>query len=365
MYSEISSALAKIAAQHASALNAPLSFGEKWNSEAGIFLRALTIPEKDLSRISAQTLSAILYELGKTSVDSGFNFSMAAHLLAAVIPLGGHGTSSVHSQALDSVAGGSICANAITESVSGGDSFKMQTTALRVNQHYVLNGSKTYVTNGPVARFFIVYALTDPSKGFFGGVSCFLLDQTKHKFTCGPAIEKSSLRNSPMCELFFNDCEVEAEYIIGKEGAGAMIFMESMDWERSCIAAMHAGTIRRLCDLATSHVKNRVRGGKTLADFQNVQFKIADLELMAETALLMSNRAARLTDSRHGTLAAAQAKILCSEYLLESAKITTELHGAYGITGATGFTDILADAQAALIYSGPNDVLRDLVAAQL
>jgi L-prolyl-PCP dehydrogenase len=354
------------AREFALALNGERDFASKWNSEAGSFFRSLTVPaERNGSGVTAETCAKIMYQLGHHSSNNGFNFSMAAHLFAAVIPLGNHGKNEVHFSALENIVQGSVGANAMTESGSGSDSFAMKTVAVRKEKAYVLNGTKIFVTNGPVARYFIVYALTDPVKGFFGGISCFLLDRTQHRFTIGPAIEKSSLKNSPMCELFFDDCVIAEEYRLGQEGAGAMIFMESMDWERSCIAGMHAGTMRRLCDGAAEYVKQRIRGEQTLAQLQGVQFKIADIDVMTETAKLMAIRAAALTDQKKGTVAAAQAKILASEYLAESAKLAILLQGGNGIVSANGLTDVLADAQAAMVYSGPNDVLRDLIASRL
>lgn len=365
MNESTSQLLSASATQHATQLNSHISLEEKWNSEAGQFFRSLTVPIKDNPRISPKTVAEILYQLGQHSTDSGFNFSIAAHLLAAVIPIGGHGTNSVHQNCLENVGNGAVCANAMTEVHSGGDSFKMRTIASSSEKGYVLNGSKIFVTNGPIARYFVVYALTNPDLGFFGGVSCFLLDRDVHSLVCGPPIAKSSLRNSPMCEVFFTDCFVGEEYLIGKIGAGAMLFLESMDWERACIAAMHAGTMRRLCSLATNYVQTRYRSEKLLSTFQAVQFKIAEIDVMSEASFVMALKAACLTDKGKGTVAAAQAKILASEYLLESAKLATELHGANGVVANSVLTDIMTDAQAALIYSGPNDVLRDLIASRL
>jgi len=357
--------LIQSAAQHAMHLNLHPTFATKWNSTAGTFFRSLTATETDGEKISAKTLSEILFHLGVNSKDSGFNFSLAAHLLAGVIPLSIHKSNSHHTDALRKVQQGALFANAMTESGSGGNSFSMRTTATKTGKGFVLNGSKTFVTNAPIADYFIVYALTNPESGFFGGVSCFLISKHTHNFVIGPPITKSSLSSSPMGELFFNDCFVSEEFMIGKPGAGAMIFLESMDWERACIAAMHAGTMHRLCTIAGYHVKNRIRGDKTLSQLQAVQFKIAEIALRSETSYLMAIKAACLTDEGKGSLSAAQAKILSSENLLDSAKLATELLGGYGLTGDHELTNVMADAQAALIYSGPNDLLREFIASRL
>lgn len=351
--------LSEVAAQHAKELNSFNDFTSKWNSEHGRFFT--TMLTSDL-QLNASDTASILYELGLHSKDSGFNFSVAAHLLAGVIPIVKHFNSP---EVINAVNAGAVCANAMTESGSGSDSFKMSTIATRSGNELSLSGSKTFITNGPIADYFVVYAMTDSSKGFFGGVSCFLLDKVVNRFDVGSPIQKSSLKNSPMSELFFENCLVKEEFMIGKEGSGAMIFLQSMDWERSCMAAMHAGTMMRLSTETAAYAKNRVRGGKALSEFQAVQFKIADMAVAAEASRLMAIRAAALLDLGRGTVAAAQAKILASESLMQVASLAATVHGGNGITDETGLAKAIADAQAAMIYSGPNDVLRELIAGHL
>lgn len=351
--------LSTIASSHAKQLNELTRFSGKWNSESGLFFSTLLT---NAERMTASETASVLYALGKNSTDCGFNFSVAAHLLAGVVPVIHH---VVRPEIREAINHGAICANAMTESGSGSDSFRMKTTATKAGSVYTLNGSKTFVTNGPVADYFTVYAMTDPAKGFFGGVSCFLLDKAVHRFSIGSPIEKSSLRSSPMCEVYFDNCPVSEENRIGKEGAGAMIFMESMDWERACIAAMHAGTMARVCEQAGAYVKNRIRTDKPLSAFQSVQFRLADMAVAAEISWLMAQRAAGLVDEKRGTLAAAQAKIMASESLMQVATLAATVYGGNGIVAEYGLTDLIADAQAAMIYSGPNDVLRELIASRL
>lgn len=355
----INNQLSEVAAQHAKALNSFADFTSKWNSEHGRFFSTLFTGD---TKLNAADSAGILFELGLHSRDSGYNFSVAAHLLAAVVPIVRHGKLN---DIITAINAGAVCANAMTESGSGSDSFKMSTIAKRNGKEFSIGGSKTFVTNGPVADYFLVYAMTDPSKGFFGGISCFLLDKVVNRFDVGSPIQKSSLKNSPMSELFFENCMVKEEFLIGKEGSGAMIFLESMDWERACMAAMHAGTMQRLCNDASVYAKSRIRGDKALSEFQAVQFKIADIAVMAETSRLMAMRAAELVDKGRGTVAAAQAKIIASESLMQAATLAATVHGGNGITTESGLSDAIADAQASLIYSGPNDVLRELIAGHL
>lgn len=357
--------LRQAAIEHAVQLNRYDSFSAKWQSPSGLFFAGLTLPVSNTNtQLSATDTANMLFELGRHSLDSGFNFSLAAHLLAAVVPLGSYAKNTLHHDALHRVSNGAICANAMTESTSGSDAFRMKTTAARNGKQFIINGAKTFVTNGPVADYFVVYAMTDAAKGFFGGVSCFLVDKLKHTIKISAPIEKVSLKSSPMCEVFFENCAVDEEYLIGKEGGGAMIFLESMNWERACIAAMHAGTIARLCETAATYAKTRLRDGKPLSDFQAVQFKLADIAVLGETARLMAERAAADIDHKGGSVSAAQAKIIASESLMQAATLAATIMGGNGITN-DGVANVLADAQAALIYSGPNDVLRELIASSL
>lgn len=349
------------AAQHGTALNRYSDYNSLCKSESFTFFTTLcNYPE-----LKAQTINHLMYELGKHCANSGFSFSIAAHLFAGCFPLFKYGTASVNDTVKKRIQSGAVIANAMTESESGSDSFGMKTTAEKCGNKYLLNGSKSFVTNGPVADYLIVYALTQPEKGFFGGISCFLLERGRHAFTSGDSVSKSALQSSPMCEIYFNDTEVEEEFLIAKEGAGAMIFLDSMNQERAGIAALHSGTMSRISKAVAEYVTKRVRGDKPLSAFQAVQFHIAEIALRAETSRLMAIRAAKAIDDGDGTLEAAQAKIHVSQSYADVARIATELLGGYGIMNDSILGTIISDAQASLIYSGPNDVLRNLIASKL
>jgi len=315
--------------------------------------------------MSSYEVALIMYELGKHSGNSGLNFSIAAHLYAGSFPLLKHVNAMIRESVTAEIEAGALIANAMTESGSGSDSFSMKTTAVKQGNNYVLNGSKSFVTNGPVADYLVVYALTDAVKGFFGGVSCFLVDVKKHTVKMGAPAGKTALRNSPMCEVYLNDVVIGEEYLIGKEGSGAMIFLESMNQERAGIAALHAGAMQRICSIASKYVSERTRGTTTLSSFQGVQFRIAEIALLAESSKLMALKAARALDSGAGTVEAAQAKIHVSENYVTAVKNANELMGGYGVLSSSPLAGALEDAHASLIYSGSNDVLRHFIASKL
>lgn len=349
------------AVQHAQQLNRFSDLDSLRSSESFRYFTGLF----SFSGINTYTIANIAYELGKHSADSGINFSIAAHLSAGIFPVMKYGSNDLKEYISGKSESGALVANAITESSSGSDSFSMKSTARKTGDHYVLNGAKSFVTNGPIADFILVYAMTDPAKGFFGGVSCFLLEKGKHNFTTGEMNDKTALHSSPMCEVYLNDIIVSEDRLIGKEGAGGMIFLNSMNVERAVIAALHSGTMERLCSIVSEHVKKRVRGETTLASFQAVQFRIAEIALLAETSKWMAIKAAKSVDGSDGTLEAAQAKVLVSENFVSAARQATELLGGYGIMKNSPLGQALSDAHAALIYSGPNDVLRHLIASKL
>jgi len=192
------------------------------------------------------------------------------------------------------------------------------------------------------------------------------LEKEKHKFIIGKEIKKTGLQSSPMAEIFLNDVSVNKENIIGKIGSGAMIFLESMNWERACMSAMHVGTMTRLCNTTRDYVKSRLTGKSSLDQYQGVQFRLAEMFLQTENSRLLAYKAAKkIDDKEDATAACAQTKIYSSEALNNIVREAMTLHGANGFTEDYGIGEILADAQAALIYSGPNDVLRNLIASRL
>jgi alkylation response protein AidB-like acyl-CoA dehydrogenase len=168
-----------------------------------------------------------------------------------------------------------------------------------------------------------------------------------------------------MCDVYLNNIQVGEDYLLGKEGGGAMIFLDSMNQERAGIAALHSGAIDRICAITSKYVQQRMHGATALSSLQAVQFRIAEIALLAESSKLMALRAAQALDNGSGTVEAVQAKIHVSENYVAAVKNATELFGGYGVMNDSPLTGALADAHASLIYSGPNDVLRHFIASKL
>ncbi|HET6992004.1 MAG TPA: acyl-CoA dehydrogenase family protein, partial [Bacteroidia bacterium] len=207
------------------------SFADRWKNCAGQGLVALPVPaEYGGPGFNAIETAISLEGFSESCTDGGFTFSMAAHLLAGVIPVVKNASPDIKKRILPDVSSGKfILANAMTEANSGSDAFSLKTSAKADGDHFILNGSKIFCTNAPIANGILVYALTDPEKGFFGGITCFLLEKGKHSYRCGNAIQKSGLHSSPLAEVFLENVSVNKENIIGKIGSGAMLFLESMN----------------------------------------------------------------------------------------------------------------------------------------
>ncbi len=349
-----------------------LPFSEKWKIAAQHGLAGLPVD----ATFQGPGLNAIetaisLEGFSESCTDGGFTFSLAAHLLAGAIPIVKNASGEMKKRILPKVAEGNfILANAMTETGSGSDAFNLKTTAVAQGENFVLNGTKTFCTNAPIANGILVYALTDAAKGFFGGITCFLLEKDKHAYKIGKEIRKNGLHHSPLAEIFLNDVSVNKENVIGKIGAGSMIFLESMNWERACMSAMHVGTMIRVCNRTRDYVTGREVGRGTSSEkldhFQGVQFRIAEMFLQTELARMLAYTAAKKIDmGEDATESCAKAKIFSSEALNKIAQEAMVLHGANGFMEDYGIGEIIADAQAALIYSGPNDVLRNLIASRL
>lgn len=340
------------------------NFHVRWRALATQGLTGLLIPETfGGAGFGALDAALALEALAEGCDDGGLCFSLAAHLYAGLVPLLHAGNAEQKKQFLPAIlSGDDIVANAMTEAASGSDAFSLRTTATLKNDRYLLNGSKVFVTNAPVANLLVVYALTDPAKGFFGGITAFLLEKGKHNYRVGLTIDKLGLDTSPLAEVFFDEVEVDASCVLGKPGGGALIFQQSMNYERSGIALMHCGTMQRLLNLSIDYAKQREISGQPIASHQAVAFRIADMQVRLQAARLLACRAnADLDQKTDATRSSAQAKIFSSEALAQTAQDALLLHGGNGFTKAYPVEHVLRDAQGALIYSGTNDVLRNLV----
>lgn len=304
--------------------------------------------------------------LGYGCRDNGLVFSLNAHTWSVVMPIQTFGTDAQRERYLPGLVDGTLIgAHAITEEGSGSDAFNLATTARRTDEGWILNGSKTFITNAPVADVAVVFASVDRSLGA-DGISAFIVERGDQGFETGKSFSKMGLRTSPMGEVFLEDCLVADDRMLGGEGAGVAIFNSSMDYERACILAANVGAMEHQLERCVERARTWRRFGRPIGDFQAVSHRIADMKLRLETARLLLYRTAWLKDQgRRVGMEAAMAKLYISECMLESSLDAIHVFGAYGYTSEYGVERDVRDAVGGTIYSGTSDIQRTLVARQL
>lgn len=263
------------------------------------------------------------------------------------------------------ISGDTIGVHAMTEADSGSDAFSMHTRAERREDCYVLNGSKLYITNAPVADVVLVFASLNPGHGF-AGASAFLVEKGTPGFTVSRSLDKMGLRTSPMGEIILNDCEVPVENRLGKEGAGMAIFNSSMEWERSCILASAVGAMQRQMETCVRYARTRKQFGQAIGKFQSISNKIADMYVRIEAARLLIYKVAWLKQQGKSALAeAALAKVFTSEAWIQTSLDAIQIHGAYGYMAEAEIERDLRDSVAGTIYSGTSEIQRMIIARTL
>src|SRR5262249_55478024 len=265
--------------------------------------------------LSPLSCAIALEALGYGCTDGGLTFSICAHLLACVVPIWKHGSEAMKRRYLPDLCSGRLIAtNAMTEAQTGSDPFGMATRADKDGGGFRINGTKMFCSNGPVADLAVIYAATDKSKGYHGGITAFLIPTATPGFRVGQIFEKMGLRTSPISELVLDNVFVSDDNVMGRLGGGAPVFAESMDWERALLGACHLGTMQRLLEGSIRHSRTRKQFGQLICKNQAVSHKIADMKVRLEAARwLVFQAASSLGVSREAGLHAAIAKLFTSE----------------------------------------------------
>ena len=340
---------------------------ELWSKCAEIGILGLPVPvEHGGAGASATTIAAALEGLGYGCADNGLIFGLNAQMWAVEHPIAAFGTDEQKRRYLPGLCDGSLIGgHAMSEPGSGSDALSLTTSATRSGEGWVLNGSKTFVTNAPESDVFVVFATTDRSLGF-AGLSAFLVDRGSPGMDVGAAFSKMGLRSSHLSELFLSDCEVPAGGMLASPGAGLAIFNTAMRWERALILAAAVGTMRRQLERCLSYAGERVQFGQPIGGFQAVSHPIAEMRLRLETSRLMLYRMARLLDAGAATdLDAALTKLHLSEAFVESSLAALQIHGGYGYMTEYGLERDVRDALASRIYSGTSEMQRNVIARHL
>jgi alkylation response protein AidB-like acyl-CoA dehydrogenase len=253
----------------------------------------------------------------------------------------------------------------LTESGSGSDAAGARTSAVRKGDSWVLNGNKIFITNGHYADVAVVIAVTDKSAGTHG-LSAFVVEKGTPGFRPGRKENKLGLRASDTSELIFEDCVIPAENLLGKEGEGFIDSLRILDGGRISIAALSLGIARGAYEAALKYVKERRQFGKAIAEFQGIQWKLADMATQLDAARLLTLRAAAMKDAgEKTTLASAMAKLHASEVAVRICDEAVQLHGGYGFIKDYPVEKFYRDVKLCTIGEGTSEIQRLVIAREI
>jgi len=254
----------------------------------------------------------------------------------------------------------------LTEPGSGSDAGGMRTTAVRRGDKWVLNGSKNFITNATYGDCALVLAVTDREKGTRGGISGFLVEKGTKGYRPGKKENKLGLRASDTAELIFEDVELPAENLVGKEGEGFKDAMRVLDGGRISIAALSLGMARGALDAAMGYAQQRRQFGKAISEFQAIQFKLADMATQLDAAWLLTMRAAQMKDAgKKVTLESSMAKLYASEAACRICEEGVQIHGGYGFIKDYPAEKFYRDVKLCTIGEGTSEIQRMVIAREL
>ncbi|MEY4168002.1 MAG: acyl-CoA dehydrogenase [Blastocatellia bacterium] len=320
---------------------------EKYGGSGGSFFMACLAIE-ELARVDASV--SVCVDVNNTLVINAFvNF----------------GNEDLRQRYLTRLCTDTIGAYCLSEAGSGSDAFALQTRAEDRGDHYLLNGRKMWITNGNEAGIFIVFANLDPAKGY-KGITAFVVEKGFSGFSVGKKEEKLGIRASSTTELLFDDCVVPKENVLGEIGKGYKIAIETLNEGRIGIGAQMLGLASGALECALAYTKERKQFGQTVANFQGVQFQLADMAVKVEAARLMVYNAARLKDAGKPFIReAAMAKLFSSEIAEEVASMAVNLYGGYGYVRDYPVEKYYRDCKIGQIYEGTSNMQRQTIAKML
>ncbi|MFD0767672.1 acyl-CoA dehydrogenase AcdA [Bacillus sp. CGMCC 1.60114] len=303
-------------------------------------------------------------ELSRVCASTGVTLS--AHTSLAGWPIFKFGTEEQKQKYLRPMAEGKkIGAYGLTEPGSGSDAGGMKTTAKRDGDHYILNGSKIFITNGGIADIYVVFALTDPESKQ-RGTSAFIVESNTPGFSVGKKESKLGIRSSPTTEIIFEDCRIPAENLLGEEGQGFKIAMQTLDGGRNGIAAQAVGIAQGALDSAADYAKERHQFGKPIAAQQGIGFKLADMATGVEAARLLTYQAAWLeSEGLPYGKESAMSKLFAGDTAMKVTTEAVQVFGGYGYTKDYPVERFMRDAKITQIYEGTQEIQRLVISRML
>jgi butyryl-CoA dehydrogenase len=328
---------------------------------ADLNLMGMPYPEK-VGGAGADYVSYVIAieEISKACASTGIILS--AHTSLATWPVYRFGSESQKERYLSDMASGRrLGAFALTEPAAGTDAGAGTTTAVLSGDEYVLNGTKMFITNAPFAEVYIVFAKTDPAQGT-RGMSAFIVEKDTPGFSVGEAEHKLGIRGSSTPPIYFSDCRVPREALLGGEGDGFKVAMQTLDGGRIGVSAQALGIAQAALDASVAYAKERVQFGKPIATLQAIQWMIADMATAVDAARLLVYRAASCVDSgRPYSTEGAMAKLFASETATRVADRAIQIHGGYGYTESYPVERNYRDAKITELYEGTSEVQRMVI----
>lgn len=339
---------------------------DSFRKMAELGLLGLPIPEEyEGAGVDTQTAILVIEELAKVCGSTALG--VAAHTSLCTWPIYAFGTEEQRAKYVPDLASGrKLGAFGLTEANAGSDSGGTQTHAVKDGDHWVLNGSKIFITNANYAETFIATAVTDKTKGTRGGISSFIVERDTPGFEIHKGDEKLGMRGSDWGELTFVDCRIPESQVLGEVGAGFSNFMKTLDGGRVGIAALSLGLAEGAYERSLRYANEREAFGKPIAKKQAVAFKLADMAVEIEAARGLIRTAAQLKDAgKPYTRQAAMAKLFASEMAMRVTYQAIQVHGGYGFTNEYHVERMWRDAKLCTIGEGTSEIQRIVISREI
>jgi alkylation response protein AidB-like acyl-CoA dehydrogenase len=312
------------------------------------------------------TASLALEGLAYGCKDNGLVFAVVTQILCGLM-FEQFGNDKQKEKYLPQIMNGKmIAAQAITEADAGSDAMAMKTKGIKNPDGYLLNGSKIFISNAPIADLALVFAISDSSRQKLNRISCYIIEKDTPGFTRSKSLQKMGLQTLQNGELIFEDCKIPLDNILGSEGQGGMILNEILQSERILFAACHVGVMQRVLETCVTYANQREQFGQSIGKFQAVSHKIADMKIKLELSKQILYRSAWLKDQKkRPQIETSITKVFISESLKEVCLDALQIHGTYGYMREFGIEKELRDSLAATIYSGTSEIHRNIIATLL
>jgi len=338
---------------------------QSWKRLGEFGILGLHFPE-ELGGSGADVMTSVLASeaLGEAGVDGGLTLSYGAHTYLCADTIYTHGSEEQRRRYIPKLAAGEwVGCMGLTEPGAGSDVASLRTRAEKKGDAWVLNGSKMFITNGGIADVAVIYAKTDPAAGH-AGISAFIVEKGTPGFSVSRNLIKMGVRTSPTSELVFQDCEIPEENLLGHQGNGFMMAMQTVEWDRSALIAPFVGAVSFLIQRCSRYAQERVQFGRPIAQFPAVQHKLADLKIFLEAARSLVYRIAWCKDQGRplNHLEAAVAKLFVGDWSLAPINDAMLILGGYGYCHEYEVERVFRDSRLAPIGGGTSDIQKVIIA---